>query len=756
MARLNDPPPPPAESIESLKRRFIRQNREIARVNSTQSQRIRNLESEISRLVAENISLREQVIAAQAETQRWKRANTTNSRDIIIDVKDRLERKLKEVSDLISEMDGLPEKISRRASRRRSALPVVVKSLSEEEYKNRIAMKEALAKERQDPALDGRLPSIQEDKLFPRRTLETAEMMALRDEAALQDSTESPDLGPPPVAHFEVPDPVKFEADTRKLSSGDDQDVVQLPSTLEKRRRRRTSALLQDMPRETEQSAQPPESPIGLLLKAGAKRKLDASELEEPIVKSSSPVADDFVFQRKQDAGSGKKPSRFTRPPGKETENTSAATTIASPRKVLEPRKILAPKSTNSPAKRKVSTSEKPISIKSDADSHPIQPSKPSTTRVVTRISIPPSSTIDPESKNGADTHPPQTPAPLPLPLPEDPLSPISTEPSVRATHKEAAILNSVEDVLNGSIGRGSRRARAAVSYAEPNLRDKMRRPGRELVGAVEGIEKKEKDNPTNSATHSRTTSLERARSGCETLDGPVVKQEKRDAGSDTRWRNLPVSTNDNGNGNGNGNEDPASPLRDKEKKDLAKDRLVIPSIKDAALPAHETSKHDRTDYGDELEKAVDRLSIFDPPSSSPVAKEEDDGNLVSNSKTATPSASAARRRVHSGTSGASLSRRHSMQPASSAPVNHATKSDSHSARAFSRPASAASLRAEASASRGTDATSTSGKELKRAASVASNIRSTPVSRTGDQAAATVQPESRAERLASRRKSMMV
>ena len=743
-----------------VKRRFIRQNREIARVNSTQSQRIRNLESEISRLVAENISLREQVIAAQAETQRWRRINTTNSRDVITDVKDRLERKLKEVSDLIGEMDGLPEKISRRASRRRSALPVVVKSLSEEEYQNRIAMKEALARERQDPTLDGRLPSIQEDKLFPRRTLETAEMMALRDEAALQDSTESPDLGPPPVAHFEVPDPVKFDADTRNLPSGDEQDVVQLPSTLEKRRRRRTSALLQDMPREAEQSVQPPESPIGLLLKAGAKRKLDASELEEPIVKSS-PVADDFVFQRKQDTGSGKKPSRFTRPPGKETENASAATAtataIASPRKVLEPRKILAPKSTNSPAKRKVSTSEKPISLKSDADSHSIQPSKPST-RVVTRISIPPSSTIDPESKNGSESHtntnahPPKTPAALPLPLPEDPLSPISTEPSVRATHKEAAILNSVEDVLNGSIGRGSRRARAAVSYAEPNLRDKMRRPGRELVGAVEGIEKKEKENATNSAPHSRTTSLERARSGSETHDGSVVKQEKRDAGSDTKWRNLPASTN--GNGNGTGNEDPASPLRDKEKKDPARDRLVIPSGKDASLPAHETSKHDRTDYGDELEKAVDRLSIFDPPSSSPVAK-EDDGHIVSNSKTTTASASASRRKVHSGTSGASLSRRHSMQPASSAPVNHATKSDSHSARTFSRPASAASLRAEASASRGTDATSTSGRESKRAANVASNIRST-ASKTGDQAAATAEPESRAERLASRRKSMMV
>ena len=37
----------------------------------------------------------------------------------------------------------------------------------------------------------------------------------------------------------------------------------------------------------------------------------------------------------------------------------------------------------------------------------------------------------------------------------------------------------------SSSFGRSSRRARGSVSYAEPNLRDKMRRPGKELVDAV-------------------------------------------------------------------------------------------------------------------------------------------------------------------------------------------------------------------------------------------------------------------------------
>src|SRR2546421_7443136 len=141
MARLNDPPVP-TESIDacmlpkhsasnsdldltiwflkyafanrmliamspSVKRRFIRQNREIARVNSTQSLRIRNLEAEISRLLAENISLREQAINGAQEAERWR-----SSHKLITEVgqlKDKLESRLSEVSALVTELGSLPE-----------------------------------------------------------------------------------------------------------------------------------------------------------------------------------------------------------------------------------------------------------------------------------------------------------------------------------------------------------------------------------------------------------------------------------------------------------------------------------------------------------------------------------------------------------------------------------------------------------------------------------------------------------------------
>src|SRR5207244_1356853 len=40
---------------------------------------------------------------------------------------------------------------------------------------------------------------------------------------------------------------------------------------------------------------------------------------------------------------------------------------------------------------------------------------------------------------------------------------------------------------FKGEMPRPSRRARMPISYAEPNLRDKMRRPTKELVDAVSG-----------------------------------------------------------------------------------------------------------------------------------------------------------------------------------------------------------------------------------------------------------------------------
>lgn len=77
----------------------------------------------------------------------------------------------------------------------------------------------------------------------------------------------------------------------------------------------------------------------------------------------------------------------------------------------------------------------------------------------------------------------PETPAPPTTDL----FSPNASEPSVARPESQdtppPADLG--PDTGTGSFGRASRRPRGSVSYAQPNLRDKMRRPTAELIDAV-------------------------------------------------------------------------------------------------------------------------------------------------------------------------------------------------------------------------------------------------------------------------------
>ena len=78
---------------------------------------------------------------------------------------------------------------------------------------------------------------------------------------------------------------------------------------------------------------------------------------------------------------------------------------------------------------------------------------------------------------------PPETPAPPTSDL----LSPGPSEPSAaRPDSRDTPPPPDLgPDTGTGSFGRASRRPRGSVNYAQPNLRDKMRRPTKELVDAV-------------------------------------------------------------------------------------------------------------------------------------------------------------------------------------------------------------------------------------------------------------------------------
>ena len=159
MARLNEPPiapQPSAETIEVVKRRFLRQNRELAKTNSTQSIRIRSLENDCSRLLAENLALREQVLSLH---------NKIDSRpglDHIDVVKTQLEAKLQELGVLVAGLAQMKSGSQEDKGRRKSQMTAKRKSGEERQWRSGLGLQEVE---------NAMLPTIAEGKFYPRRTM---------------------------------------------------------------------------------------------------------------------------------------------------------------------------------------------------------------------------------------------------------------------------------------------------------------------------------------------------------------------------------------------------------------------------------------------------------------------------------------------------------------------------------------------------------------------------------------------------------
>ena len=134
------------------------------RANSTQSLRIRNLESEISRLLSENIAFREQCIKLQYELDNGPGRDAMES---VGNIKGKLEAKLTELGGLVEELGFVQQRKQNRSPRRRSGVQSSPKRSPDQKiWKNALTLSEVTR------GADGRLPPIVEDKYFPRRTME--------------------------------------------------------------------------------------------------------------------------------------------------------------------------------------------------------------------------------------------------------------------------------------------------------------------------------------------------------------------------------------------------------------------------------------------------------------------------------------------------------------------------------------------------------------------------------------------------------
>ncbi|KAL2011836.1 hypothetical protein VTN00DRAFT_4554 [Thermoascus crustaceus] len=484
MARLNDLPAP-TESIEALKRRFVRQNREIARVNSIQSLRIQSLESEVARLLSENVSLHERVIALSQEVTRYESARMLN--DGVYDLKGKLDAKLAELGNLVIELGMLPRKVARvYDSRSNSIGPGQEKSSS---FNHR-----PVAVEPEDGVDfdDGRLPVILEDKYYPRKTLEPRESQDLTD--ATSDIPDSPEIGPPPIAHLDVeeslgPDLLSEPFELEKPVETDiEPNDAPTPPNLETRKKRKGRSLASDT-RPTEMtiehfsSANEPKN----ILKQGSKRKFSHKDEDDEFQSSRNGIDDDFRFIRRVHES---KELLEHVPTSEDSPSNIRQADLKREFKNQAPprRKVLEPKSTNinpvSPRKHVATENENskiPLEdghkdTLSDAGtkSPPYNDSKHNAK--VTQNKQKQREKADESSENRAvDT------IPASVSKGESTLSAESKDTSLPQSH-DASESNTL-----AVASRPTRRPRGAVSYAEPNLRDKMRRPTDEFVDAVGG-----------------------------------------------------------------------------------------------------------------------------------------------------------------------------------------------------------------------------------------------------------------------------
>lgn len=490
MARLNEPPMS-TDCFDTLRRKFLRQNREIAKLNSKQSQRIRELENEYARLLSENLDLSSQVWRLQKELE----SNSSQRiADHALEVKAKMEAQLAELGSLLAGF-GLEPPTKRRSPPARKATDAK-HGLSRSPPQRKLR---DVAKDSEELAMqEGRLPPISENKRYPRETLNSEEIRALCSEAA--DVSDSPILGPPPISRFVDEDPIKVESPV-KATENNDENITTAINEPTARVAAATPVPKLDFakkpafdgtlkrPKETagpvkseKASQEPAPSPIPHALRTGSKRKFGD---ENDIVKvAKSPAKPDAVdvgvenrvafheLQKQRGikslaaSGRGQK-GKPQRPVPTESANPRRALAVkstnedvASPRKQAKDVKPEPFKAAKPPTLRAELSRERNTQRKLPA---PVDTSNPPAPPIVTAI-------IEPET-----------------PSPDNPLLAPGT-PDHSASRDATRDTPPPADISSmGETSRPSRRARASISYAEPNLRDKMRRPTKEMVDAVSG-----------------------------------------------------------------------------------------------------------------------------------------------------------------------------------------------------------------------------------------------------------------------------
>ncbi|KAI9681835.1 MAG: hypothetical protein M1829_000580 [Trizodia sp. TS-e1964] len=497
MARLNEPTGQ-TESVEALKRRFIRQNREIARSNSTQSVRIRSLEAETSRLLSENLSLRSEIITIRTQLDQDHSRNQLIADDVEA-MKRKLRAKLVEINDILADEDLVPpfvdlsatliDHITQRSSN---------SSMDYKVWKSPLRTADIASNQ------DGRLPPIYEDGLFPHQTLDPEDLSGTFRALEINNITPSPSAEEFPATYFHLSQATQRDPNRRKSRSSSMPDEIHSPDepiSLDCQNSQNPKDFYRKESRHTQLDGNLGTAPLtepSLAVRTGAKRKLSARDdsssailLPPPPVavlgKGSSPQNRTREDQLKANQESPVRPIEFKRAANSSqtVHENGVLGSFSAPF-----RRALGPKSVNldpaSPAKELRSAAAERTGIPSKDGTK--MPAFKNGKRVIPSVGN--------NSTRGMRNIPKEINIPIDELLVVEPLnqadilaSPMSSEPS--NTHREVRDTPSPStippSILMPESSRMTRRSRGNVNYAEPNLRDKMRRPTKALVDAVSG-----------------------------------------------------------------------------------------------------------------------------------------------------------------------------------------------------------------------------------------------------------------------------
>ncbi|KAL2170887.1 hypothetical protein VTG60DRAFT_4291 [Thermothelomyces hinnuleus] len=334
--------------------------------------------------------------------------------------------------------------------------------------------------------MEGRLPPIYENKTYPRATMGSDEIMALCAAAEDNNDNDSSDLGPPPVSRYiednsATNSPTKaiethapespMQPVTNSLHSQLDQ-VVQPSESPEPEKEADDVAIEEASPIEQaapEERAAPEPSPQPA--RPGVKRKYGD---EDGTIQSVTPVVagkeNDVLTEKSFPARAGQKRRSLADLASVKPEKKSTRAPLSAKRTPL------AAKSTN----EDMSSPRKAIKAT------PLKDAKKERQRIPGDTAM--------QDEGNAPKPPVEIVIPADHSLLESATSLPSENPSSPATPPRSAQREVLHDTpppadisSTGETTRPTRRARAPISYAEPNLRDKMRRPTKELFDAVTG-----------------------------------------------------------------------------------------------------------------------------------------------------------------------------------------------------------------------------------------------------------------------------